>query len=220
MYACPHDWEAAPGEAITIQERLRSLVETSDRLPKLHCVAGIDVFFDANDSFARAAVAVLSFPGLKLISSAFAQRPVEFPYIPGLFAFRELPAALDALAQLQTMPDLILYDGHGIAHPRRFGIASHLGVLIDCPTIGVGKTCLIGHHGKPATERGSRVPLKDGEEEIGAVVRTRSGVKPVYVSIGNRISLPTAIDLVLACTTDYRLPETTREAHRLACGYE
>jgi deoxyribonuclease V len=215
----PHSWNVSPLEAEAIQQRLRSLVETSDRLQELHRIAGVDVFFARDNKFARAAVAVLSFPDLKLITSVTAQRPVEFPYIPGLFAFRELPAVLDALARLETQPDLILYDGHGIAHPRRFGIASHLGILMDCPTIGVGKTCLIGHHAELPSEKGSCVPLEDGDEMVGTVLRTQTGVKPIYVSIGHRISLPTAVRLVLACTIRYRLPETTREAHRLACEH-
>ncbi|HET7061217.1 MAG TPA: deoxyribonuclease V [Nitrosospira sp.] len=219
-FAYPHNWRIAPHEAIGVQERLRSLVETSDRFPALHHVAGVDVFFDARCRFMRAAVAVLSFPTLELIASATAQRAVEFPYIPGLFAFRELPAVLDALAQLQTQPDLILYDGHGIAHPRRFGIASHLGVLVDRPTVGIGKTRLIGREVEPPRERGNWVALKDGEEVIGAIVRTQTGVKPIYVSIGHRVSLAAAVQVVLACTTRYRLPETTREAHRLACAYQ
>jgi deoxyribonuclease V len=143
---------------------------------------------------------------------------VTFPYIPGLFAFRELPAVLDALARLHISPDIIICDGHGIAHPRRFGIASHLGVLLDQPTIGVGKTLFVGHHIELPREKGSWVPLEEREEVIGAAVRTQAGIKAVYVSIGHRISLQTAVRLVLACTTRYRLPETTRAAHRLASG--
>ncbi len=215
----PHSWNVTPWEAVAIQERMRSLVETADRLPELHCIAGVDACFDDDGQVVRAAVAVLSFPGLKLTDSAAAQRAVEFPYIPGLFGFRELPAVLDALTRLRKQPDLILCDGHGIAHPRRFGIACHLGVLVDRPVIGVAKTRLIGHHAEPPRERGSWVPLQDGDEVIGAVLRTQTGVKPVYVSIGHRISLQTAVRLVLACTKSYRLPETTREAHRLASDH-
>ena len=215
-----HCWNVSPCEAKAIQERLHSGVETADRLPELHSVAGVDVCFDSDNKVARAAVAVLSFPDLKLTAYATAQRPADFPYIPGLFGFRELPAVLDALALLETQPGLILYDGQGIAHPRRFGIASHLGVLVDRPTIGVGKTRLVGHHAEPLSERGSWVPLKDGNEVVGAVLRTQTGVKPLYVSIGHRISLPTAVRVVLSCAPRYRLPETTREAHRLACGHQ
>ena len=144
---------------------------------------------------------MLSFPDLELIDKSTAQCTVTFPYIPGLFAFRELPAVLDALARLHTSPDIIICDGHGIAHPRRFGIASHLGVLLDRPTIGVGKTLFVGHHIELPSEKGSWVPLKDGDEVIGAAVRTRWGVKPVYVSVGHRIALQTAIRVVLASTT-------------------
>jgi deoxyribonuclease V len=211
-----HNWNVTPQEAIAIQERMRHLVERSDRLPQIHTVAGVDVHFNNESLVAQAAIAVLSFPDLKLIDKSVAQCTVTFPYIPGLFAFRELPVVLDALARLHTSPDIIICDGHGIAHPRRFGIASHLGVLLDHPTIGVGKTLFVGRHIELAREKGSWVPLKDGDEVIGAAVRTRWGVKPVYVSVGHRIALQTAIRVVMACTTHYRLPETTREAHRLA----
>jgi deoxyribonuclease V len=136
--------------------------------------------------------------------------------VPGLLAFRELPAVLAALAGLKTAPDIILCDGQGIAHPRRFGSASHLGVLLDVPTIGVGKTRLVGRYDEPPDVKGAWTPLLDGAETIGAVLRTRAGVRPVYVSTGHRVSLETAIELTLACTTRYRLPETTRQAHRLA----
>ena len=138
--------------------------------------------------------------------------------MPGLLSFRELPAVLDALSQLSVMPDIILCDGQGRAHPRRFGIACHLGVLLDLPTIGVGKTRLVGRHLEPGPERGDWTPLLDHEEEIGAVLRTRTGVKPLYISGGHRVCLRTAIELTLACLTRYRLPETTRAAHRLASG--
>ncbi|HEX8874568.1 MAG TPA: deoxyribonuclease V [Nitrosospira sp.] len=215
-----HDWHVSPQEAVTIQERMRCLVETADRLSEILSVAGVDVRFDEGGRIAHAAAAVLSFPDLRLIDEAAAQRPVVFPYVPGLFAFRELPAVLDALDRLRQWPDLILCDGHGIAHPRRFGMACHLGVLLDRPAIGVAKTRLTGGHIEPPREGGSWVPLQDGTEVIGAVLRTRTGVKPVYVSIGHRLTLQTAIRLVMACTTRYRLPETTRQAHRLASGHQ
>ncbi|SEK81423.1 Endonuclease V [Nitrosovibrio tenuis] len=214
----PHDWNVTPQEAVAIQERMRHLVETADRLPQIYRVAGVDACFDADSQIVRAAAIVLSFPDLKLMDHAVAQRAVKFPYVSGLFAFRELPAVLDALGRLHKSPDIIICDGHGIAHPRRFGIASHLGVLLGQPTIGVGKTLLVGHHIELPREKGSWVSLDDGNEVIGAVLRTQTGVKPVYVSIGHRIALQTAVRLVLACTTRYRLPETTREAHRLASG--
>jgi deoxyribonuclease V len=143
---------------------------------------------------------------------------VRFPYVPGYLSFREIPVVLAALARLRQQPDLILCDGQGIAHPRRVGIASHLGVLTGTPTIGVAKSRLIGEHEEPRAVRGVWSALRDGEELIGAVLRTRVGTKPLYVSIGHRVSLETAIEFVLACTTRYRLPETTRAAHRLASG--
>lgn len=214
LYA--HDWNVTPQEAVAIQQRLRRWVEQDDRLPEIRRVAGVDVGYEEGGQIARAAVAVLSFPDLALVDQALARRRVTFPYVPGLLSFRELPAVLDALARLHTPPDLILCDGQGLAHPRRFGIACHLGVLLDRPTIGVGKTRLTGRHQEPPQEKGGWAPLLDGDEVIGAVLRTRTGVKPVYVSIGHRLTLPTAIRLVLACTTRYRLPETTRHAHRLA----
>ena len=214
----PQDWDVTPREAVAIQERLRHRVEQSDRLPEIHRVAGIDVGYEEGGEVARAAVAVLSLPDLVAVEQAVARRPVEFPYVPGLLSFRELPAVVDALARVQNRPDLILFDGQGLAHPRRFGIACHLGVLLDRPTIGVAKTRLTGRHGEPPLERGGWVPLEDREELIGAVLRTRAGVKPVYVSVGHRVALGTAVRLVLACTTRYRLPETTRQAHRLASG--
>ncbi|SFF10294.1 deoxyribonuclease V [Nitrosomonas sp. Nm166] len=214
-----HDWNVTPQQAVAIQERMRHFVETADRLPEIFHVAGVDVGLEESGQIARAAVVVLSFPNLKRVDQAIARRPVEFPYIPGLLSFRELPAVLDALARLHIQPDIILCDGQGIAHPRRLGIASHLGVLLDVPTIGVGKTRLTGYHIEPPDERGGWVPLQDKGEVIGAVLRTRPGVKPVYVSLGHRLTLQTAIQMVMACTTRYRLPETTRQAHKLASGH-
>lgn len=213
-----HPWNLTPAEAIALQQQLRQRVERVDRLPEIRHVAGVDVGFEQGGAVTRAAVAVLAFPELRLVETALARRPTQFPYVPGLLSFRELPAVLDALAGLKTPPDVILCDGQGIAHPRRFGIACHLGVLLDLPTIGVGKTRLIGRHAEPGDVKGAWVPLIDGGETIGAVLRTRAGVKPVYVSSGHRISLETAIRLTLACVTRYRLPETTRQAHRLASG--
>ena len=213
-----HRWRLSPKDAIALQRRLAPRVERSDRLEEVRAVAGVDVGYDEERGMARAAVVVLSFPGLRAVDWAVARVPVRFPYVPGLLSFREIPAALAAFGRLRRMPDLILCDGQGIAHPRRFGIASHLGLLLDRPTIGVAKTRLVGEHGAPADRRGAWTALTDAGEVIGAVLRTRKGVKPLYVSIGHRVSLPTALAWVLACTTRYRLPETTRAAHRLAAG--
>ncbi|HEY0721423.1 MAG TPA: deoxyribonuclease V [Gammaproteobacteria bacterium] len=215
-----HRWDITPKEAVALQRRMCALVERCDRLGEVHLVAGVDVGYEANNTITRAAVAVLRFPELTVESYAIARLPTTFPYVPGLLSFREIPAVLQALEQLPRLPDLLLCDGQGIAHPRRFGIAAHLGVLTDLPAIGVAKSRLIGAHGELPQEKGRWVPLCDHEEVVGAVVRSRNGVSPLYVSLGHRVSLATAIHYVLACTTRYRLPETTRWAHRLASGPE
>jgi deoxyribonuclease V len=179
-------------------------------------MVGVDVGFEGEGDVARAAVAVLSFPGLELVDSAVAKEKTRFPYVPGLLSFREAPAALNALSKLSVAPDLILYDGRGYAHPRRFGIASHVGVLADIPSIGVAKSRLIGEHALVLEEKGEWVALTDNDETIGAVLRTQTGVAPLFVSIGHRVSLATAVCWVMACVTRYRLPETSRWAHRMA----
>ncbi|MEP0886535.1 deoxyribonuclease V [Trichocoleus sp. ST-U3] len=211
-----HEWPLNVEEAIAIQNQLRSQVITEDQLGDVQYVAGVDLGFEEDGAISRAAVAVLSFPDLQLQEKAIAKRPTTFPYIPGFLSFREIPAILDALEMVSITPDLIVCDGQGIAHPRRLGIACHLGVLIDIPTIGAAKSLLVGKHDEVPVEKGSWQPLRYRGEVVGAVVRSRTGVKPLYVSPGHRISLPTAIDYVLRCTTKYRLPETTRWADKLA----
>jgi deoxyribonuclease V len=211
-------WPTAAADAIALQQQLRVRVERRDRLAPVRFVAGLDVGFERDETVVRAAVAVLSFPDLRLADQAVARRPVGFPYIPGLLSFRETPALLEALAKLGQAPDLLLCDGQGLAHPRRFGLACHLGLLADIPSIGVAKSLLIGTHAPLPAARGAWRPLLHQDEVIGAALRTRRGVAPVYVSIGHRISLETALDFVLACAPRYRLPETTRAAHRLASG--
>ncbi len=213
-----HPWSVSPREAIAIQQRLRNRVHLQDCLDDARRVAGVDVGFEQGNTITRAAVAVLSLPSLELVEHAVARRPTDFPYIPGLLSFREVPAALDALQKLARPPDLLLCDGQGIAHPRRFGIACHLGLLSGIPSIGVAKSRLIGQHREVPDERGAWVPLLDGSEVIGAVLRSREGVKPIYISPGHRITLERAIEYVMHCLTRYRLPETTRQAHRLASG--
>lgn len=213
-----HAWDLAPKEAIALQRQLADRVERRDRLGDIRLVAGTDVGFLDHGRMARGAVAVLSFPDLELLESAVAYRPVDFPYIPGLLSFREIPVLLTAFTALSRQPDLLICDGQGLAHPRRFGLACHLGVLLQLPTIGVGKTRLVGEHEDLAESRGSRVPLLHRGETVGAVLRSRDRVKPVYVSTGHRVSLATALDLVQRCTTRFRLPETTRAAHGLASG--
>jgi deoxyribonuclease V len=191
-------------------------VVTEDSLESVKYVAGVDVAFDKQRKLTQAAVAVLEFPSLTLCAQATAMQRTAFPYVPGLLSFREVPAILEALAKVDPRPDLLLCDGQGLAHPRRFGLACHLGVLTGVPSIGVAKTRLIGHHGEVPGVRGRWAPLVHQDETLGAVVRTRTGVKPIFVSIGHRISLLTAVAYVMRCTTRYRLPETTRQAHRLA----
>ncbi|SCZ50261.1 deoxyribonuclease V [Thiohalomonas denitrificans] len=211
-----HRWDLTPKEAIALQQELRGRVEITDRYGEIRWVAGVDVGFEARNTITRAAVAVLAYPSLELHEHAIARQPTRMPYIPGLLSFREVPAVLEAMARLDSRPDLLLCDGQGIAHPRRFGIASHLGVLLDVPAIGVAKTRLVGTHDAVPEGRGESVPLVDRGERIGAVLRTRSRVKPLFISPGHRMGLEHAVEWVMACTTRYRLPETTRRAHRLA----
>lgn len=205
-------------EAVAMQRELADRVSTRDEVGPVRGVAGVDVGFPGGGPIGRAAVAVLSFPGLEPLEQAVAEQPVEFPYVPGLLSFRELPVVLRALAQLGQPPDLLLVDGQGRAHPRRFGVACHLGVLTGLPAIGVAKTRLIGEHDTVPDRRGAWVRLHDRGEVIGAVLRSRVGVQPIYVSVGHRVSLERAVDWVMACTTRYRLPQTTRAAHALASG--
>lgn len=214
-----HSWNVTPRQAREIQERLRDSVIKRDHLPKrIRYVAGVDVGFENSGKTTRAAIAVLRLPQLEQCDHAVARYPTSFPYVPGLLSFREIPSVLAAFEILRRWPDLLLCDGQGYAHPRRFGLACHLGVITGIPSIGVAKTRLIGQHKNVPKTKGRWVPLIDHDEQIGAVLRTRTAVKPLYVSIGHKISLPTAIDYVMRCVTRYRLPETTRQAHRLASG--
>lgn len=214
--ALAHRWDLTPKEAVALQRALAGRVERADRIGAVRHVCGIDVGFEEEGAITRAAVVVLAFPTLEPVEHALARRRTTFPYVPGLLSFREIPAVLEALARLRTRPDLLLCDGHGIAHPRRCGLASHTGLAAGLPSIGVAKTLLVGEHRAPRNRRGAWTPLRDAGETIGAALRTRAGVKPVYVSIGHRVSLATAMRYALACCTRYRLPETTRWAHRLA----
>lgn len=211
-----HPWVKTVAEAKVIQEQLRNQVVAEDCLGQVKYVAGVDIGFEDNYRISKAAVAVLSFPQLELVETAIASIPTAFPYVPGYLSFREIPAILAALPQLKITPDLILCDGQGLAHPRRLGLACHLGVLLDLPTIGVAKSLLIGKHKEVALEKGSWQPLVDRGETIGVVLRSRHKVKPIYVSVGHKISLPTAVEYVTGCLTKYRLPETTRWADKLA----
>ncbi|GEK74590.1 MULTISPECIES: deoxyribonuclease V [Halomonas] len=220
-----HDWNLSPAEAIALQKRLAGRVEREDRLDTVRRIAGVDIGFEQGGEITRAAVVVLAWPStgggvFEVVEQAVHREPTRMPYVPGLLSFREVPAALAAFDKLATRPQLVMVDGQGIAHPRRLGVASHLGLWLDLPTIGVAKTRLCGRHGEPGAERGDWAPLvdtgSDGEETIGAVLRSRQGVKPVFVSPGHRLSLATALEWTLACLGRTKLPEPTRLADRLA----
>jgi len=201
-------------EARALQDTLAGRIIEAPLSTPVTTVAGVDVALAKGKAWA--AIALLDFPGLKLLEWVTAKRPLTFPYVPGLLTFREGPVVLDAVAKLSVTPDLFIFDGQGKAHPRRLGIASHMGLLLDRPSIGCAKSRLCGFYEEPGPERGSHTFLEDHGEIIGAVVRTRTGVKPVFVSVGHKIDLDSAIQTVLACCPKYRLPETTRWAHKLA----
>jgi deoxyribonuclease V len=207
-------WPRSPAEARLMQERLRGQVVTEDQLGVVQRVAGVDAHYSVGRLWA--AIVVMTFPDLIPVERTLIQRPITFPYVPGLLSFREAPAMLELLHRLSKKPDLLLVDGQGLAHPRRFGLACHVGMLGDVPTIGAAKTRLIGTYQVPGIERGAWSELIDRGETIGAVLRTRRAVRPVFVSIGHRISLKTAIDLVLRCTGRFRLPEPIRAADALS----
>jgi deoxyribonuclease V len=211
-----HAWELTAAEAARLQAELAPLVirRTTIPLQFVRRVAGVDIHYAAGR--AVAAVVVLGLPGLEPIAQATASVPLSYPYVPGLLSFREGPAALAAIARLAVQPDVLMFDGHGLAHPRRFGIASHIGVLLDIPAIGCAKTRLIGRYPEPGLKRGRFSYLRDRGRIIGAALRTRDRVAPVFVSAGHRVSLKDSLHVVLGCCAGFRLPETTRCADRLA----
>ena len=209
-----HPWSVTPAEAIAIQRRLAPLVRVEGiAFDQIHTVAGIDASYTDR---ARAAVVVLAFPELDVLDQAVATRETPFPYVPGLLSFREIPAVLDALEQLRMRPDVLICDGQGLAHPRRLGLASHLGVYLGMPSVGCAKSRLVGRYEEPGPERGDRSPVYDRGELVGMAVRSKPRTKPLFVSVGHQITLETAVQLVLACGRGYRLPEPTRDAHNLA----
>jgi deoxyribonuclease V len=215
-----HPWDVSPGEAARIQRELRARVSLTDSRPlaEIRTVAGADNGYlrRAAQTTAYAAVLLFSFPALELLETQVASCPVEFPYVPGLLSFREAPALLAAFRQLTIEPDLILFDAHGYAHPRRLGAASHLGLVLDRPSIGCAKSRLIGRYDEPGDAFGSRSPLVDRGEVVGAVVRTRPGHGPLFVSCGHKIALDSAVAVTLACCREQRfMPEPTRLADRL-----
>ncbi|MGA2070693.1 MAG: deoxyribonuclease V [Sedimentisphaerales bacterium] len=225
-----HEWDLSYKEAIEIQRQLASQVRFTAMKKTPMIIAGLDCAFSKDGKQIFASAVVIDLSDFSIIETATAIRKVDFPYIPGLLSFREAPACIDAIEKLKTTPDYLIVDGQGFAHPRRMGIASHIGLLIDKPTIGCAKSRLIGTFDEPGNKKGSFSPLVDvarpswpclhrlearATEEIGVVLRTRTDVKPVYVSIGHKCTLDDAISVVLLCTTRYRLPEPSRLAHQL-----
>ncbi|MDD5094697.1 MAG: deoxyribonuclease V [Dehalococcoidia bacterium] len=213
-----HNWQVTPKQAVLIQQAMADRVSKEEYPGIVQFIAGVDISVSKSDNMARGAVVVLSYPELKVVESRIAERAIEFPYVPGLLSFREAPVLLAACEKLSHNPDVIFVDGQGLAHPRRLGLASHLGVLWDKPTIGCAKSRLCGTHEPVGSEAGSIADLIDGGQTIGAVLRTRANTKPLYISVGHRISLEAAIQMVLKCCKGYRLPEPTRLAHLAAGG--
>ena len=213
-----HSWQVSVAEAKEIQRVLAAQVVRKNELEAPRLIAGMDISREDSRRMARGAVVVLRFPELVLVEQSVVTLRISFPYVPGLLSFRETPLILAACERLTVPPDLIIADAQGIAHPRRLGLASHLGLLLDVPAIGCAKSILCGRHGDLGEEPGAYAPLRDGDEVIGAALRTKRGVSPVYVSIGHRVDLEAAIHWVIACLRGYRLPEPTRLAHLAAAG--
>jgi len=213
-----HEWKLTPEQAIALQRELAGRIILEDRLGEVRHVAGVDMAINEENERAHAAVVLLTYPELEVVERHIYEEPLRMPYIPGLLSFREAPCVLGALRKLHQQPDIVMVDGQGIAHPRRIGIAAHLGLWLELPTIGCAKSILTGTYDKAALgeEAGSYVPLTYKKEVIGAVVRTRTRVNPMIISPGHLISLETSIKYVLACSKGYRLPEPTRLADKLS----
>lgn len=211
-----HRWRLSPRRAIAVQRRLAARVQIEPFRGEARFIAGLDAAFSVDGAFCLGAVVLWNMTERRVVEERVARRRLQFPYVPGLLSFREAPALLEALRRLDTPPDVLMCDGHGLAHPRRFGIACHLGVLCDLPAIGCAKSRLVGEHAELARARGASVPLRHKLEIVGSVLRTRPGIRPVYVSVGHRIDLAGAQEIVLACTVRFRLPEPTRLADQLA----
>ncbi|KAA0020678.1 deoxyribonuclease V [Salinicola corii] len=226
-----HEWNLTPEAAIALQKQLAPRIMRENALGEVGLIAGMDIGFEDGGETTCAALVLLEWPSLALVEQVVHREPTRMPYVPGLLSFREIPAALGAFEQLSQRPDLIMVDGQGIAHPRRLGIASHLGLWLDLPTIGVGKSRLCGQFGEVPSVKGEWTPLTDRRREqdpsdvtvdergrvtIGAVLRSRVGVKPLFVSPGHRMSLDSAVEWVVRCLDKTKLPEPTRLADRLA----
>ncbi len=210
-----HDWNLTHSQAILLQKELAGLVKHQKIKAEPKTIAGLDCAFSKDGKKIIAVVVVLRFGDFELVETVNAVQKVTFPYIPGLLSFREAPVCIAAAKKLKAAPDVFMIDGQGIAHPRRLGLAAHLGLFFDKPTIGCAKSRLTGHFDEPLQEKGVFTSLKDKDEIIGSVVRTRTNVKPVFVSVGNKCLLEDAIEITFACATKYRLPEPTRLAHQL-----
>lgn len=217
-----HAWNLTPEEAIALQHELAGHIIREDELAEVRHIAGVDMAINETNGLARAAVVLMSYATLEIVEQHVYEEPIRMPYIPGLLSFREAPCVIGAFRQLRQQADLVMVDGMGIAHPRRIGIASHLGLWLNLPTIGCGKSLFVGHYDKEALseEAGAWVPLIHKKEVIGAMVRTRTRVNPMIISIGHKISLETSIKYVLACSKGYRLPEPTRQADKLSKNNE
>ncbi|MBN2240489.1 MAG: deoxyribonuclease V [Dehalococcoidales bacterium] len=213
-----HDWNLDASDAISLQKDLAPRVSTNNVIENAACIAGVDISVKRPDPIATGSIVLLSYPDLEIIEVRTVRKELEFPYIPGLLSFRELPITLELFEELNNIPDIVIVDGQGIAHPRQFGLASHLGLFLGIPTIGCAKSRLCGSFTEPDSEPGSFSRLTDKDEVIGAVVRTKRAVKPVFVSPGHLISLDSAVTWVLNCCRGYRLPEPTRLAHLSAGG--
>jgi len=210
-----HPWNVTPKEAVEIQRRLQPLVILKNRLRRVRYVAGTDVSSSLTDDTVWAGVVVVRYPALEPVEERWVRGKTSFPYIPGLLSFREIPILVSALAELKIMPDLILCDGQGIAHPRGMGLATHLGLLVNCPTIGCAKSHLVGTYSGLAEEKGVYAELHYRGKVVGVAVRTREKVNPIFISTGNRISLKQSLRIVLRCCPKYRVPEPIRMAHYL-----
>jgi deoxyribonuclease V len=211
-----HPWQVTAAQARSIQRSLAGKISRKDEIRSPRLVAGVDISSTRADGMATGAVVVLAYPELTVVEKGVAERKVDFPYVPGLLSFREAPLILAACEKLASTPDLILVDGQGIAHPRRLGLASHIGLLLDVPTIGCAKSLLCGNHGSVGDKAGSLVEIDDNGEVIGAVLRTKTGVRPLYISIGHKVDLASAVSWVMKCCRGYRMPEPTRLAHLTA----
>ncbi len=213
-----HDWQVSVAEAKEIQRNLAAGVARCGEVSDPRLIAGADISGEDAAGMVRVAVVVLSYPELALVEQSVVSMRPGFPYVPGLLSFREVPLLLAAFEGITAVPDVVIADAQGIAHPRRLGLASHLGLFLDVPTIGCAKSILCGRHGELGEEPGDHAPLIDGDEVVGVALRTKRGVRPVYVSIGHKVDLDTAIGRVLECCRGYRLPEPTRLAHLAAAG--